>query len=51
MQQIQLNIFPFTPLVTKLEVGLFKEKTESYASLHKGEYTRGLWKQYENDLK
>ncbi len=51
MQQIQLNIIPFTPLVTKLEVGLFKEKIEGYASLHKGEYPRELWEQYENELK
>ena len=51
MQQIQLNIIPFSPTVTKLEVGLFKEKTEGYASLHKGEYPKELWEQYESELK
>jgi hypothetical protein len=51
MQEIQLNIIPFSPTVTKLEVGLFKEKTEGYASLHKGEYPKELWEQYESELK
>ena len=51
MQEIQLNIIPFLPTVTKLEVGLFKEKTEGYASLHKGEYPKELWEQYESELK
>ena len=50
-QEIQLNIIPFSPTVTKLEVGLFKEKTEGYASLHKGEYPKELWEQYESELK
>ncbi len=51
MQEIQLNIIPFSPTVTKLEVGLFKEKTEGYASLHKGEYPKELWEQYERIIK
>ena len=51
MQEIQLNIIPFSPTITKLEVGLFKEKTEGYASLHKGEYPKELWEQYESELK
>jgi hypothetical protein len=51
MQQIQLNIIPFTPTVTILKVGLFREKTDGYASLHKGEYPKELWEQYENELK
>jgi hypothetical protein len=51
MQEIQLNIIPFSPTVTKLEVGLFKEKTEGYTSLHKGEYPKELCEQYESQLK
>ena len=51
MQNIQLNIIPFTPSVTELSVGLYKEKLEGFSSLYKGEYPRILWDQYAEELK
>ena len=51
MQQIQLNIIPFTPVITTLQAGLYKQKIEGYASLHKGEYPRILWEKFEDELK
>ena len=51
MQKIQLNIIPFTPSVTELSVGLYKEKLEGFSSLYKGEYPRIFWDQHEEELK
>ncbi len=51
MQQIQLNIIPFKPIVSVLSVGLYKDKLEGYASLYKGEYPKILWEQHEEELR
>lgn len=51
MQQIQLNIIPFSLSNTQQAFGFIKQKTEGYAALYKAEYPRELWQQHEDELK
>ena len=50
MQNLTLNIIPFSHPSTLLEFGFNKEKKEGYYPLRKFDYPKNLWEKFEEEL-
>ena len=50
MENLTLNIIPFSHPVQELEIGFYKQEKQGYYSLWKGEYPQSFWDDFNEEM-